>query len=165
MMNLEEYAGGKFPIAETGDYEVEVFLEKTKTKDGSKEYLNLKHRIRDDVNQRFGGTYVFDKAWVDKSNPQWFDLRKLGTLLVTQKEKADYHKDFEDVDELIQYLNGCHCIVHVEKLYDDEKDEYKNEIKYLSYLPSKWDNEDHPTEKNESKNLDSIQIDDDEVPF
>ena len=137
-LNLEQYAGSsEFPVVDGGDYEVVLKVERKITKDGTKEFANLDFMIRDDVDQKFQGSHVFDKAWKDTTNPQWFDLKKLGSILVTQKSREDYKTSFEEVDEFIQYINGISLVVTVEKKYDDYAQKEVNSIKYLSYKPSK----------------------------
>lgn len=137
-LNLEQYAGSsEFPVVDGGDYEVVLKAERKFTKDGTKEFVNLDFMIRDDVEQKFQGSHVFDKAWKDATNPQWFDLKKLGSILITQKGREDYKTSFEEVDEFIQYINGISLIVTVEKKYDDFAQKEVNSIKYLSYKPSK----------------------------
>lgn len=137
-LNLEQYAGSsEFPVVDGGDYEVVLKAERKFTKDGTKEFVNLDFMIRDDVEQKFQGSHVFDKAWKDATNPQWFDLKKLGSILITQKGREDYKTSFEEVDEFIQYINGITLIVTVEKKYDDFAQKEVNSIKYLSYKPSK----------------------------
>lgn len=136
-LDLEQYAGKKeFPLVDTGDYEVVVKLEKGTTLDKTKDYLNCSFMIRDDFEQKFKGAYVFDKAWRDTTNRDWFDLKKLGTMLITQKGKADYKGKFDEVDEFIQYMNGAVMRVSIVKKFDDYSGKEVNEIKYLSYRPT-----------------------------
>lgn len=136
-LNLEQYAGnGEYPVLDAGDYEVTLKMEKRMTKDGSKDYLNCDFIVRGDIEQKFQGSHIFDKIWRDTANPHWFDLKKLASILVTQKDKAGYKTSFDEVDECIQYLNGIDLKVTVEKKYDDYFQREVNEIKYLSYKPS-----------------------------
>lgn len=137
-LDLEQYAGQKeFPVVDAGDYELVLKAERKSTKDNTKEFINLDFFIRDDVEQKFKGSHVFDKAWRDTTNPQWFDLKKLGSILVTQKGKEGYKTTFDEVDEFIQYINGVSLIAYIDKKYDDYAGKEVNEIKYLSYKPSK----------------------------
>ena len=136
-LNLEQYAGNEFPVIDGGEYEVVLFISKKRTKDGTKEFANLDFMVRDDVEQKFKGAHVFDKAWPDLTSPQWFDLKKLGSILVTQKERPGYKTTFDEVDECIQYLNGINLIITVEKTYDEYYQKEVNGVKYLSYKPSK----------------------------
>ena len=170
-LDLEQYAGSsEFPVVDAGDYEVVLKVERKLTKDNSKEFANLDFMIRDDVDQKFQGSHVFDKAWKDTSNPQWFDLKKLGSILVTQKGREDYKTSFEEVDEFIQYINGITLVVTVEKKYDDFAQKEVNSIKYLSYKPSKAGPYVKPVKENAAKhenaNLEELQdISDNDIPF
>lgn len=137
-LDLEQYAGKKeFPLLDTGKYEVVVKLDKGTTLDKTKDYLNCDFFVRDDTEQKFKGAHVFDKAWRDTTNPNWFDLKKLGTMLITQKGKDGYKGKFDEVDEFIQYMNGTTMIISVVKKHDDYSGKEVNEVKYLSYEPSK----------------------------
>lgn len=165
-LNLEQYAGSsEFPVVDAGDYEVVLKIERKMTKDNSKDFANLDFKIRDDVDQKFAGSHVFDKAWRDTTNPQWFDLKKLGSILVTQKGKEDYKTSFEEVDECIQYLNGICLIVTVEKNYDDYYQKEVNSIKYLSYKPSNLGPYVEPTNKTTEKNTVELNLPKDSLPF
>ena len=137
-LDLEQFAGKKeFPVLDNGDYEVIVKLTKGTTQDKSKDYLNCDFFVRDDCEQKFKGSHVFDKMWRDTTNPQWFDLKKSGTMLITQKGKEGYRGKFDEVDEFIQYMNDTPMIITVVKKYDDYSAKEVNEVKYLSYKPSK----------------------------
>lgn len=175
-INLEEYAGtSEFPVVDAGDYEVVLTLQRKETKPNEKgeikEFVNLQFRIRDDVDQKFKGSCIFDKAWQDKGNSEWFDLKKLGSILATQKGKEGYRTSFDEVDEFIQYINGAHLIITVEKNYDDYSGKEVNSVKYLSYKPSKWDLEDHPVaakptvQKNDAAVDLDLSIAEDKLPF
>lgn len=168
-LDLEQYAGKKeFPLLDTGKYEVVVKLDKGTTLDKTKDYLNCDFFVRDDFDQKFKGAHVFDKAWRDTSNPNWFDLKKLGTMLITQKGKDGYKGKFDEVDEFIQYMNGATMIISVVKKFDDYSGKEVNEVKYLSYEPSKLGAYVKPEA---ARPADTIvannvpHINDDEVPF
>ena len=177
MIDLEQYAGKKeFPVLDNGDYEVIVKLSKGQTQDKSKDFLNCDFFVRDDCEQKFKGSHVFDKMWRDTTNPQWFDLKKSGTMLITQKGKEGYRGKFDEVDEFIQYMNGAAMIVTVIKKYDDYSGKEVNEVKYLSYAPSKLGAYVKPEAKAESavkledigngaKGSNLPNIDDLDVPF
>lgn len=156
-LDLEQYAGKKeFPVLDNGDYEVVVKLSKGQTQDKSKDFLNCDFFVRDDFEQKFKGAHVFDKMWRDTTNPQWFDLKKSGTMLITQKGKEGYRGKFDEVDEFIQYMNGANMIITVVKKYDDYSGKEVNEVKYLSYSPSKLGAYVKPEAKTES----SIKLED-----
>ena len=136
-LDIEQYAGAReFPVVDAGEYEVVLKITKKRTKDNTKDYANLDFMIRDDVEQKFQGAHDFDKVFRDPGNPEWFDTRKFGSILVTQKEKEGYKAKWDEVDELIQWLNGVNLKVTIEKVYDDYTQKEDNRIKYLSYKPS-----------------------------
>ena len=173
-LDLEQYAGKKeFPLLDTGDYEVVVKADKGTTLDKTKDYLNFDFFVRDDCDQKFKGSHVFDKAWRDTTNPNWFDLKKLGTMLITQKGKEGYKGKFDEVDEFIQYINGATMIISVVKKYDDYSGKEVNEVKYLSYKPSKLGPyvKPEPAPVAASRPADEIvannvpHISDDDIPF
>ena len=59
LINLEDYAARTdFPVADTGDYEVVLRVERKMTKDNTKEFVNLDFKIREDVDQSFQNTHV-----------------------------------------------------------------------------------------------------------
>ena len=170
-MNLEDYAG--YPLIDAGDYEFSVSAEIKKAKNSNVDYLSVAFKIREDVDQKFKNTVIFESFFRDKDNPEWFDLRKSGALIVTQKGKPDYTNKFDDVEEFVQYINGIHCIASVEVVFDDNLNRDVNRIIRRSYKPSKWDTEDHPVPEKkpqpegvkDSANLDKIEIDPNKLPF
>ena len=169
-LNLEQYAGSnEFPVIDAGDYEVVLKVERKFVKDGSKEFANLDFMIRDDVEQKFQGSHVFDKAWKDATNPQWFDLKKLGSILVTQKNVDGYKTSFDEVDEFIQYINGITLVITIEKVYDEYAQKEVNRVKYLSYKPSKFGAYVKPAKadapEHKTKNIEQLDLPDDALPF
>lgn len=167
-LDLEQYAGNDYPVVDGGDYEVVVKLEKKQTKDNSKEFINCTFFVRDDIEQKFKGARVFDKIWKDTTNRDWFDLKKLGNMLVTQKGKEGYKTKFETCDECILYLNETTMIVTVEKKFDDYAEKEINTIKYLSYRPSKAGPYVKPNSEavvREDANLEKITVEDKDLPW
>lgn len=122
-------------LLDEGDYEVILKLEK-KTLSTGKEKVSLDFKVRDDVDQKFRGSHIFDDIWPDKNNPYWFDLIKLNKLVKTQKGLPTYQERFNDVDECILFLNGTAMIITVENVYDEYIGNDKSKVKYLSYRPS-----------------------------
>lgn len=176
-LNLENYVGTtEYPVVDGGEYEVVLKIDKRFTKDNTKDYANCDFLIRNDneaisnnaLNARFKGAHVFDKCWRDTTNAEWFDLKKLGTILVTQKGKEGYETSFDDVDECLQYLNGICLVVTVEKKYDDYFGKEINSIKYLSYKPSKLGKYVAPESATASKPTAAqvtVPVDDNDLPF
>lgn len=134
----DSYDKADFGLIDAGDYEVVLKAERKLTKDGSKEFLNLCFRIREDVPQNFKKRCIFETAFKDKERTTWFDLIKINKLVKTQKGLPTYKFEFSDVDECIQYLNGLNMIITIDKKYDDFLEKEVNEVKYLSYRPSAY---------------------------
>ena len=136
-LNIEQLAGGNdFPLIDAGDYEVVLKISKRSTKDGKGTYLNLDFMIRDDVEQKFQKQHVFEKAFQDLVNEQWFDTKKLANILVTQQHREDYKKEWDSCDELILWLNDSTLKITVEKIFDDYRNEEVNRVKMHSYKPT-----------------------------
>ena len=129
--NKEEYE-----LIAQGEYEVTLEKAELKTtKDGSKDFINCKFKIRSDIEQPGKNKVVFDKIWRDKANPSQFDHRKLQKLLLVQGPSGVYN--FSDDEHLIQFINGLNMRITVlVKDADDYNEDNYNEVKYLSYKPS-----------------------------
>ena len=172
-INMEDYAGKKdFPVIDAGKYEVVLSATITQNKAGTGDYLNISFKIRDDVEQKFndGHAYVFEKLFRDKNNPEWFDLSKSGSILITQKGKPGYKTKFDEVEEFVQYINGINLVITVEKVYDEYFSKEVNQVKYLSYEASKLGNYAPPVKDNGGEpvkggNLDNLDIPNSELPF
>lgn len=124
-----------YDLIPAGDYE--VVLESCEKRqygvNKDKNALSCRFRIREDVEQEAKKRVVFDNIWEDKVNPLWYDLNKLGKIIRTQPNGK---RDFTNVDECIQYINGLNMIVTIDKKFDDYRNQEINEIRYLSYKPS-----------------------------
>lgn len=149
----------------------EVFIENAeikRTERSQKQFINIKFRIRDDIEQENGGRVIYDTIWEEKNNPGVFDTRKISALLQSQGENGKYN--FEDYDELVQYINGLSMIITVEvKPADDYNEEPYNQVKYCSYKPSEAKSKTLGKEEKSSKNYsasDVVNMDDlENLPF
>lgn len=178
-LNLEEYAGKKteYPVVDAGKYEVVLNIKKKWSKDNSTDYGNCDFFIRNDkeatdaneLNAKWKGSHVFEKIYRDKVNPEWFNLSRLGELLVTQKNKKDYRTIFDELDELIQFLNGRTLVVEVEKKYDDYFQKEVNVVKQIKpYSPSTLGDYVSPekaTATVPTNYTEAITVDDNDLPF
>lgn len=155
----------EFDLLPSADYEVTLELAEPRTTDSGKEYLNLKFRIRSDVDSNATGKnrVIFDKLWKDKFDTNWYDLKKLQKIILTQKGLPTYKLDFQDVDECVQYINGLNMKITIIQKFDDYRNADVNEIQYMSYAPSTAVVTDKFEKKN--ANLDSIGITDSELPW
>lgn len=131
-LNFTGKVDSKFELVENGDYEVTLQCEYGKTNAGS-QYINCKFKIRDDVEQSFGGRFVFDSIYKTQGTDDYNKTKINAILAAIPNAKLD----FGDYDELVQYLNGQNMIISVAV---EPANQYhqndKNIVKYLSYRPS-----------------------------
>jgi len=130
-MDLKNYgSANRSVVVDEGEYEVVVSATIKQTKDGSKDYLNLGFRIREDVDQKYndGRTFVWVKLFRDRDNPSWFNLAQSGNIIATQEGFATYKSQFNEVEEFVQYINGLSLRVKVNKRFDDTIGDEVNSI-------------------------------------
>lgn len=154
----EEYANTEFELIEDGEYEVVLKAERRRTKNGENEYLSLDYKVREDVDQPFKGRHVFEKFFKDKVYTDFFDFKRTNQIVITQ---PNFKQHFEDVDEVIQYLNGMKLRIGIEKIYDDYLDKDVNKVVNYSYKPSRFPGS---TIANPEK-ADTIPLKDEELPW
>lgn len=132
MLHFDEPEKKEYELIEEGDYEVTLSAE-WKEYNGNKT-INCTFKIRKDVEQDFGGRLVFDTIYKKKGTDEFSPAKISGILGAIPNSK----KDFEDYDELIQYINGANMVVTITKQDADPayNTKEKNIIKYLSYAPS-----------------------------
>lgn len=124
-----------YELIKAGEYEMILKLEWDKTLNGDK-YMKGVFTIRDDVEQDHAGRLIFENIYANDKGE--FDERRINALLSTiENPKCD----FEDYDELIQYLNGklLRAEVGIKKANPDkptEKD--KNMVKYWTFKPTNY---------------------------
>lgn len=133
-LNFSGKIDSNYELIEKGDYEVTLQCEWAKKMSNPNElYINCKFKIREDVEQSFGGRFVFDSIYKQKGTSDYNKTKINGILGAIPRAKLD----FEDYDELIQYLNGQNMVITIEV---ERANEYhstdKNVVKYLSYRPS-----------------------------
>lgn len=120
-------------LVEKGDYEVVLTCEYARKYSDNEQYINCKFKIRDDVEQSFAGRYVFDAIYKQKGTDDYNKTKINGLLSAIPNAKLD----FDDYDELVQYLNGSKMIISVDiEPANTYHQNDKNIVKYLSYRPS-----------------------------
>lgn len=128
------YEESRRKLVSKGTYETILSLEKRRT-DNGKNYISLRHLIRDDVEQDFQLSSVYEKIWEDKENPGRFPTKKLNKILSVQGEKGKYN--FDDIDEVLQFINGWNLRIGVGVGEpDDYNDEEYNYVTF--YGPTKF---------------------------
>ena len=136
-----------FELIADGDYEVTVesidkidFISKI---DGKSTFrLNVRYRIRDDVEQLSQNRIVFGTIFADanqEANGGWGDIKAIQSLLYTQKNLPNYQTIFEQgQDEMIQYITGRSLLIHVgKKLYTKNNGEEAERQTISNYRESK----------------------------
>lgn len=123
-----------FELVRKGVYEFRLSAE-WKQFGNDEPFINLSYKIRDDVTQDFQKRVIFGGIYKNKETHE-FPTGTINSLLSTQKEPRT---NFEDYDDLIQYLNGLCFRAEVDiKLADPTRDgsKDKNIIVAYSHLPS-----------------------------
>jgi hypothetical protein len=158
----------EYSLITESDYEVILEKAEIKSTETGKRYIEVYFRIRNDVEQAFKGMRVRDTIWADKVNPNQFDNKKLHKILLTQGPEGRYK--FADEDEIIQFINGLPMMIHVsQKEADEYHQEAYNEVKYLSYRPSKAQGQTLSPTQNSINALNNAGIEfnvsEDDLPF
>ncbi|WP_281512253.1 DUF669 domain-containing protein [Mammaliicoccus vitulinus] len=162
MLNFEK-PSSQYTLIEKGEYEFILTVEWKQTKNHDS-FINCAFKIRKDVPQQYGGQIVFDGIYKNKTTGE-YSRDKINHILGTIPN-AKY--DFESYDELIQYINGIKIRATVDI---QESDNYppKNVIVYLSYKETNYPESktDAVSESNNNgdKNVEKLDISDDDLPF
>lgn len=138
-----------------GDYEAKLRVEKDKTKAGT-EYIKVTSIIREDVKQDIegqGGRLVFDGIYKSKETGIYNAKRIDYILAAIPNAKLE----FEDYDDLIQYLNGQSVKITVAL----EKKDPENPDSELKSVVKKYSKSDLSFVNAEQQ----FEIKDDDLPF
>lgn len=125
-----------YPLIPKGEYEARLRVEKDKTKSTGSEYIKITAIIRDDIKQNIdgqGGRLVFDGIYKNRESNN-YNENKINYIL---SAIPNVKLQFEDYDDLIQYLNGQIVKIVVDQERKDKENpdsELKNVIK--KYLKS-----------------------------
>ena len=125
-----------YPLIPKGEYEVRLRVEKDKTKSTGSEYIKITAIIRDDIKQNIdgqGGRLVFSGIYKNRETNEYSEKQINHVLSAIPNAKLE----FEDYDDLIQYLNGQIVKIVVDQERKDKENpdsELKNVIK--KYLKS-----------------------------
>ena len=156
-----EFQKSEYGLVNEGIYEMNLTVSLKVSKTG-KNYISLDWKIRDDVEQEGQNRHVFESVWEDKENPGTFSMTKLSKILSIQGEDGNYH--FEDIDEVLQFINGWNvrCGVKI-----GEPDEYRqDEYNYISfYSATKFPTQTLTTSVGNVKTVNPADISDDDLPF
>lgn len=146
-------------LVSEGDYEVQIErIEKKTLPVSGKEKLSVMFRIRSDVEQPNKNRVVFEDIWSEKSNPEFFNRKRINQLMGTQKIE-DGHV-FDTISDVIDFLDGSYLRIHVAIEFDDYSGRDRNQVKY--YMSSKFGKKELAKPEPEP---DAIPIMEDELPF
>lgn len=151
----------EFQLVDPGTYAVVMKAEFKKTKGGD-DFINCSFQIMKEYNNTWGGRLVFDGIYKE-ANTGEFHRKKIDAILSTIKNPKT---DFEDYDELVQYINGIEMLIDVDIQKADDNvpnSKDRNFVKYLSYKPLEG------VEKVEQKEAQATTqqdvVNDDTLPF
>lgn len=153
-------------LKEEGDYE--VFVEKMEIRilPSGTEKLFCQYRVRDDVEQKYKNSCLFEDIWHEKDNPNLFNRKRINRILGTQD--IEEGTVFESINAICDFMLGKNLIVHLTKQYDEYRGEEVNSIAY--YKPTKNGNKQvvAPQQTAPEKQFTQIKLDvvnDDDLPF
>lgn len=118
-------------LIDEGEYEVTLNAE-WKERNG-KRFINCAFKIRNDIDQKFGGRIVFDPIYKSKTSDE-YQPAKISKILDAIPNAP---RDFEDYDGVIQFINNANMRITVKIKPAEGEYAEKNEVSYLSYAPSK----------------------------
>lgn len=146
-LNFSAKNESTYELIKKGEYETILKVEWKNTLTGDR-YISCSYTVRKDVEQEYGGRIVFDAIYAD-ANTGEFDAKRINAILSTiENPKCD----FNDYDELIQYLNGTLLITEIDirkARPDKEGERDKNKINFWCHKPTK-----HP----EYKDVESVVL-------
>lgn len=116
-------------LVKEGDYEAIIERMEVKTIPSGKNKLSVAFRIRDDVDQAYKNKWMFKDIWESKEEPGVFNRKQVNQLLGTQK--IEDGQTFDDINQVIKFLEGCPLIIHISIEFDDYRGEDVNAISYF----------------------------------
>lgn len=148
----------EFQLIEPGTYAVEMNAEFKKTKGGD-DFINCSFKILKEYDKTWGGRIVFDGIYKSKTTGA-FNEAKINAILSTIPNAK---KDFEDYEELVQYINETKMLIDIDIQDADasvpnSKD--RNTVGYLSYKPLDEKAVSAPKEEEPIK-----EVQNDDLPF
>ena len=151
------YEENSYSLVTEGTYETILTIEKKYHEGSDRQYISLKWVIRDDVEQGCQNRRVLESIWEDKENPGRFPTKKLSKILSIQGKDGKY--DFDDIDEVLQFINGWNVRIGVKIGKPD--DYHTEEYNYISfYGPTKFPNQTLTTNNSQAND-----VTEDDLPF
>lgn len=116
-----------YSLIKQGEYEVQIVGIDFRETSNGKEFLSIAMKIRDDVDQPSQNRLLFDNIWREKDNPDYFNRKRVGSLLGTQGKDIEA----ESIEEVIEILEGSYLIAVVSIVHNDYTDMDENKVKYF----------------------------------
>lgn len=127
-----QYEESSFGLVPEGQYETILEVSKKITPNTQREYISLKWKIRDDVDQPCQNRNILEAIWDDKENPGRFPTKKLNKILSIQGKDGRYNFG-SDIDEVLQFINGWNVRIGVKiGKPDDFHDEEYNFVSFYA---------------------------------
>lgn len=149
-------------LIEEGEYEF-IFekYEKKISKSSGNKYISIQLRMNKLADK--GEKCLFPIISWDTEN-NYYKTATLFKLLATQKDLPE-GKEFENIEEALDYMKGKWLIAYVKKQKDKETGEESNYISY--YKPSKLSSESCELNADEDDEIVSLKVSDDpnDLPF
>ena len=161
MSNYDYNKANDSSLIKDGDYEVYIEKIEEKTLPSGKQKLAIKYRVRSDVEQEYANRCIFEDIWAERLAPQFYNRKRINQLLGTQHPKD--HTEFNDINNVIQFLEGCNLIVHINTVLDEYRGEDVNTVGYYKSTKNPTGTIVSPDEK-KSGGV-SVENDDDKLPF
>lgn len=116
-----------YSLIEKGEYELQITQMTINVSTSGKEYLAIRFKIRDDVEQKFKNRIIFENIWHEKDNPEYFNRKRIGSLLGTQADDISA----ESIEEVMEIMEGAYLIGVVDIVHNDYVGADENRIKYF----------------------------------
>ena len=149
---------GNYGLIDDGKYEVFIKEAVIKTTPSGKEKISIQFKIRDDVDQAFKGRIIFEDIWKERDT-EFFNRKRLNQLMGTQNFEDG--KAFDSINDVLVALVGGNLVIKVNKEFDDYRQEEINRVYYYETTKQKA----QTVGETKSKNLEKIEIADEDLPF
>lgn len=184
-MGLDFTEKKSYSAIEAGEYEAYIDNAEIKTSKTGKHYIALTFIIRDDVEQLFKGRRIWENIWendvyvlngkrIKKDDYQnlrpkekeqvnitteYSDFKIRSLIQAQDADEENWHTKFENMDEVVLFLNQMNLKIKINKVTDNTTGEEKNEIDFKGLKRTEF------SLSKDSNNLEKLNINDDDLPF
>ena len=158
------YSKEEYEKMPKGDYE--CFIESMQlgeTLERNEPKINIRLRVRDDIEQNMKNRVIFDSIYLDKNNPNIFDTKKINRILSSQNDIQD-NQYFETIQDVIDFLVGKTVLISLN--YFADKNNADKEYQTLTYKVSKYQPKKFTTTTNkETSSVVDDLLSEEDLPF